>query len=158
MKKILLVTFLVISLTLLGCTSSQEENTNNNNNTNQEENTRDNNNARSIDNLEEFPGPDPLVERYPGSVRRNCVQGVFCIYVAEATTDEVLAFYQDLATQRGNPFNHEILPEDHPHWVNTSEDLAEQALDEFSFTLGESEESCQNCVEWVLYSLEWPEN
>ncbi len=109
----------------------------------------------SISDVEERPGLDPLYpKRYPGSVRTNHVVNSFSIYVAEATIDDVLAFYQDEAAKRDYDFSHEVLPENHPHWVAVT---GEEDNLGFSFTLGESD-VCENCVEFVLYAFEWPDN
>ena len=156
MKKFLKIFLtLVLTFVLTGCFNTESEE----NDVDDVNKVQDNNESRerTINDLEELAGIDPLVERFPNSVRTNCVVGVFCIYVAEATIEEVLDFYRDKATERGNPFNHEIVPEDQPHWVNTTEDMANPQPDQFSFTLGEDEDSCKNCVSWVLFSTEWPE-
>ena len=156
MRKFLKILFLLgLVFSLTACFNGDEE-SNGNDNYNEEYNENEEEDGRSINDFQDVPGVEPLIDRFPGSIRSHCVEGVFCIYAAEATVEEVLEFYENIATERGNPFNHEVVPEDHPHWVNTSADVNNPNIDEFSFTLGESPSTCPNCVEWVLYSNEWP--
>lgn len=150
MKKVLIFGLILL---LTGCFGNNEEA-----DFNDEQREEQNNVSQmTIDDVEEVAGVDPLIERYPGSVRGQCVINAFCIYYAEATVDEVLDFYQELAAVGGMPFNHEILPEEQPHWVNTYVDPADPASDEFAFTLGEADDVCIDCVKWVFYAHSWPE-
>ncbi len=110
-----------------------------------------------IEDLEEVPGVDPFIERYPNSVRGQCIINAYCVYYAEATIDEVLDFYRNLASEKGQIFNYEIISEERPHWVTTYADPANPASDEFAFTLGEAENICVNCVKVILYAHDWPE-
>ncbi len=142
----------IILLVMTGCLGNEGTEDSGLENNNQTENG-----TTRIGDLENLPGVDPLIERYPNSVRSTCVAGSFCIYYAEATIQEVLDFYANIASENGNPFNHEVIPEDHPHWVNTYDDPANPRSGQFAFTLGEAENVCENCVEWVLYSVDWPE-
>ncbi len=151
MKKI--IGLLVLLLLVTGCFGGTENDESNGNEIDREERGR----RDDIRDLEEVAGVDPLYpERFPHSVRRNYVADTFVIYVAEATPEKVLAYYRTQAMQRGIDFTYEELPEDHPYWFYAYEDF-DQRTGGFSGTLGESD-VCPNCVEWVLYASEWPEN
>ncbi len=155
MKKIL--GLMVLMLMLTGCFGEEDTGEANGEETFQEEQQNEAKQEEGLNLFEDGPGVDPLYpDRFPGSVRTNHVQNSFVIYIAEASIEEVLEFYRSQAEERGNEFNYEELPEDHPYWFYGYEDY-ETRTGGFAGTLGYSED-CDNCVEWVLYAFEWPGN
>ena len=143
--KALLFSLLSIFL-IIGCVNTVDESDNGKDTTNNDDTQVE---------QQDWPGADPTnVERFPGSIRRNHVSGVFSIYIAEASIEEVIAFYREATEDLGYYFFYEVVPEDHPHWVTVFYN-EENTVDVFlGFTLGEHED-LDGYVEWVLYSSYW---
>ena len=148
MKKILFVTFFILSLTLLGCANTSDTENKNDNDNIQE-------NKTTIDKIKEQRGQDPDFERFPDSVRTSHVHRSFTMYVAETSVDEVISFYEDLADAHSLPFEYEEIPEEFPHSITAYQDIHITSLGGFAVSLKEAEDICNGCVQWILYTSEW---
>ena len=154
-KYLILAVTLFLSLTLTGCFGDDNGEVVTPENGEQTEQGNGETSGRSISNLEEVDGTEAIYERFPGSVRTNHVEGTFSIFVAEATVEDVLDHYQNIANEIGVDWFYEQVPEEQPHWVTAYHDNTNPELGGFALTLGEEESTCDGCVSWVFYTRSW---
>ena len=144
--KTVLVLFLIFIL--VGCGSTDEEEKTENKEQEQEERWNLEGTDRPKTDVE---GEDPPhVQRYVGSIRYDYFENAYASYYAEATRENIVNFYEQLATERNQTLEYDLERNPNLYFVIDVEDSSK--VDSFGFIINKEEDGY---IYWTVTAAEW---